>query len=204
MARIVDRDSKRLQIIEAATSRFAKSGYDATSMDDLAAAAGVSKGSLYDYFKNKEDLFYAVFEWFAQFVIRASMERMREESDARGRLAAFADASVSAVVDHIEFYPVTLEVWAAAAKAGTRFRFSKAMQELYVIYRAQLTKLITDGQKSGELNPDIDAPAVAATLIGAVDGLLLQYWLDQSTDPLKWLHSFLDALFDGLAVSQGE
>ena len=68
MARPVDRDAKRAKILEAATARFAEVGYEAASMDGLAAAAGVSKGSLYDYFQNKEDLFYAAFEWFEQQV----------------------------------------------------------------------------------------------------------------------------------------
>jgi TetR/AcrR family fatty acid metabolism transcriptional regulator len=75
MARIVDRDAKRLKILEAAAARFAQSGYEATSMDDLAIAAEVSKGSLYDYFKNKEDLFYGVFEWSMGRLMTASMER---------------------------------------------------------------------------------------------------------------------------------
>lgn len=200
MARIVDRDAKRLKILEAATARFAQSGYEATSMDDLAAAAGVSKGSLYDYFENKEDLFYAVFEWFQQLLLRASMERMRDEKNTCERLAAFADASVSAFMEHVALYPVTLEVWAAAAKTGTRARFAQAMRDLYAGYRAEVTQLIASAQKNGEIKRAVDAPAVAAMLIGAVDGLLLQYWLDPSFDPRQWVKNFLTALFDGIAA----
>jgi AcrR family transcriptional regulator len=50
MARVVDRDAKRLQLVAAAAACFANSGYDGTSMNDVAVAAGVSKGTLYDYF----------------------------------------------------------------------------------------------------------------------------------------------------------
>jgi AcrR family transcriptional regulator len=203
MARIVDRDAKRLKILEAAAARFALSGYDATSMDDLAVAAGVSKGSLYNYFENKEDLFYGVFEWFQQLLIRASMERMREEAGARARFAAFADASISAFMEHATLYPVTLEVWAAAAKTGTRDRFSRALQNLYVAYRAQVGMLLAAAQQSGEIRGDIDTAAVAAMVIGAVDGLLLQYWLDPSIEPRQWAKSFIDALFNGITTSKG-
>lgn len=203
MARPVDRDAKRLQILEAAAARFAQSGYEATSMDDLAAAAGVSKGSLYDYFENKEDLFYGVFEWFLQVLMTASMERMREEKTARGRLLAFADASVGALVDHIELYPVTLEVWAAAAKAGTRERFSKAMRELYVLYRAEVTQIIAAAQQNGEIKKDVDIAAVGGLLVGAIDGLFLQYWLDPSFDARRWVENFINALFDGIAAKKG-
>jgi len=202
MARPVDRDAKRLKIVEAATARFAEVGYEAASMDGLAAAAGISKGSLYDYFKNKEDLFYGAFEWFEQRVMRASMERLSEGANARERLLSFADASVSALVDNVALYPVMLEVWAAAAKGGTLQRFSQALQNLYIVFRAQIVTLICDAQQSGEIKQDTNAAALAGVLIGAIDGLLLQYWLDPSLDPRAWVRNFLNALFDGIATTK--
>lgn len=198
MARIVDREAKRLQIVEAAAAQFARMGYDATAMDDVAEAAGVSKGSLYDYFKNKEDLFYAVFEWLCRQVMLASLSHTKPVTSAIEQITGFADAAVSALVSQVALYPVTLEVWAAAAKTGTRKRFSKAMQALYVQYRAQVEALLRAAQDSGEIKADIDVRGVAATLVGAVDGLLLQYWLDRSIDPNAWLRSFFTALFEGI------
>ena len=200
MARPVDRDAKRLKILEAATARFAEVGYEAASMDGLAAAAGVSKGSLYDYFKNKEDLFYACFEWFEAEVLAASMARMRDGADARSRLINFADASVSALIDNVTLYPVMLEVWAAAAKGGTRERFSEAMRMLYRDFRAQIGALIQAAQTSGDIKPEADPQALSGMLVGAVDCLLLQYWLDPSFDPRAWVRSFMNNLFDGIAT----
>ncbi len=199
MARTVDRDAKRQMIVEAATARFAEVGYEAASMEGLAAAAGVSKGSLYDYFQSKDDLFYAAFEWFEQQVMTASMARMTAGADARTRLTNFADASVCALIDNVALYPVMLEVWAASAKSGTRARFSQALQNIYIAFRAQVGALIAEAQTAGEIRKDTDAAALAGMLIGAVDGLLLQYWLDPSFDPRAWVRSFMDALFDGIA-----
>lgn len=51
---------KRAQILEGATKIFMKVGFDAASMNDITRAAGVSKGTLYVYFENKEDLFRAM------------------------------------------------------------------------------------------------------------------------------------------------
>lgn len=50
------------KIVNAALMTFSKYGYDRTRMDDVAEAAKVSKGRLYLYFKNKEELFYAISE----------------------------------------------------------------------------------------------------------------------------------------------
>ena len=58
-----DEDSaKRRQIIEGARAVFLAQGFDAASMNDIARAAGVSKGTLYVYFKHKEQLFEAIVE----------------------------------------------------------------------------------------------------------------------------------------------
>mgnify|MGYP001600735167 FL=1 len=55
-------NAKRRQIIEGATQVFLAQGFDAASMNDIARAAGVSKGTLYVYFENKEELFEAIVE----------------------------------------------------------------------------------------------------------------------------------------------
>src|SRR5690349_10636084 len=53
-------NAKRRQIIEGAREAFLEQGFDAASMNDIARAAGVSKGTLYVYFENKEQLFQAI------------------------------------------------------------------------------------------------------------------------------------------------
>ena len=57
-----DESAKRRQIVEGARAMFLAQGFDAASMNDIARAAGVSKGTLYVYFKNKEELFEAIIE----------------------------------------------------------------------------------------------------------------------------------------------
>src|ERR1700722_14591441 len=55
-----DDSAKRRQIVEGARSIFLANGFDAASMNDIARASGVSKGTLYVYFTNKEQLFEAI------------------------------------------------------------------------------------------------------------------------------------------------
>jgi len=61
-ASVDDDSAKRRQIIEGARAVFLAQGFDAASMNDIARAAGVSKGTLYVYFKHKEQLFEAIIE----------------------------------------------------------------------------------------------------------------------------------------------
>ncbi len=202
MPRPVDQKAKRLAIVEAAAAQFARCGYEATLMDDVAGAARVSKGSLYDYFRNKEDLFYAVFEWFRELLLQAGTAELKPGANARDILAAFAEGSIRAFVAHIELYPVMLDVWAAAAKTGTRKRFAKAMRELYAEYRREIASLMRAAQDMGDMRKDADVDVLASVLIGAVDGILLQYWLDPNFDATGWIRTFVNDLFEGVGTAK--
>ena len=61
----VKTEDKRRRILSAALDCFEKQGFDAARMDDIARRAGVAKGTIYNYFKNKEELLRALAEGFA-------------------------------------------------------------------------------------------------------------------------------------------
>ena len=60
----INREERKKQIILAAAQIFAQKGYTGTVMDEIARCAGIGKGTIYEYFDSKEDLFFAVFEWY--------------------------------------------------------------------------------------------------------------------------------------------
>ena len=66
--RHIDKAEKTGHIARTALALFSEKGYRATSVGQIAHAAGIGKGTVYDYFKTKEDIFIAaVMEWLAQF-----------------------------------------------------------------------------------------------------------------------------------------
>jgi AcrR family transcriptional regulator len=60
------KQNKKSLIIEAAARVFANRGYNSTLIAEIATEAGIGKGTIYEYFPSKEDLFFAVFEWFVE------------------------------------------------------------------------------------------------------------------------------------------
>ena len=157
MVRIVDVEAKRSHLLEAAAACFARSGYDGTSMNDVAAAAKVSKGSVYDYFKSKEDLFYGVFAWLQQQLMQSLLAEMGTSASAQERIVRSVDAAVAGLIQYISLYPVSLEVWAAAARTQTRDRFAHAMRQTYTDYRREIVELVRSAQSAGELKANVDA-----------------------------------------------
>jgi AcrR family transcriptional regulator len=83
---MVDDSAKRRQIVEGARTIFLQRGFDAASMNDIARAAGVSKGTLYVYFDNKEQLFAAIVREECMVHAEGAFDLDAEDHDVEGRL----------------------------------------------------------------------------------------------------------------------
>ena len=202
--KIVDKHAKRAGIIQAAATVFARKGFQGASVDDIAAAAGISKGSLYGYFKNKEDLFYATFETFQRELLLECEAVIEAQSTAQDKLTSCLMLSITSLQQDIELFPLTLELWAAASSGAARERFAVVMENLYREFRTLTASLISAGKASGEFRTDVDEQAVAAWLVGGLDGLMLQYWFDQSLDVHGWADNFLTMIMRGLAANSDQ
>ena len=77
-------NAKRRQIVDGARAVFLSQGFDAASMNDIARAAGVSKGTLYVYFRHKEQLFEAIVEQECEAQAEGIFDLDRERSRRRG------------------------------------------------------------------------------------------------------------------------
>jgi AcrR family transcriptional regulator len=93
---VAEDNAKRRQIVEGARATFLEQGFDAASMNDIARAAGVSKGTLYVYFQNKEQLFQAICseECAAQ---AESLFKLPDDTDVEGTLTRLGVDFVSFV-----------------------------------------------------------------------------------------------------------
>jgi len=87
--------AKRRQIVEGARTVFRALGYDAASMGEIAKAAGVSKGTLYVYFKDKDELFHAIVEKECIFQAEGVFDFDVENPDIAGTLTRMGIAYVS-------------------------------------------------------------------------------------------------------------
>ncbi len=187
------------RIVDAAAAVFARKGFFKTIMADIASEAGIGKGTLYEYFRSKDDLFFAVFERFMDDTRRAAMQSaLSSGASAAGRLTAIGEAVTGAWPELKSAYSLTMEFWAAAASSRHRKRFKDAFKQGYRRYRTLVADMITDGVRSGEFRADTDAEAVAAVLVGAWDALLLQAWFDESFDPAASGRAFLQTFLQGL------
>lgn len=119
-------ESTRAALLEAAATAFARRGFAATSVDEIAAAARVTKGALYHHFKDKTALFEAVFAHLEQALAARVISATAQIEDPWQRteagLAAFFEASLEPVTRRIAFQeaPVALG-WARWRELDERY-----------------------------------------------------------------------------------
>ena len=166
---------RRAQIIEATFFSIALKGYSAITMQDIADSAGVSKGVIHYYFKNKEELFISVLEKLIRELDDYLAERVAEADTPLERLQASIAAVFEKSVENKKFHTVVLDFWAHATKHPA-LREASASQSAR--YRHLVKRIIEDGIATGDFDADTDADLVAAALVGQIQGLLTQWTLN--------------------------
>jgi len=156
------------EILDAALTVFVAKGFAATKLDDVAVAAGISKGLLYRYFDNKAELFKEVIRQTLVTTIRDVGDRTRASDSARAALDIFLEQMIAVASD-------------ARRSAIPKLIISESgnFPELAVFYLAevigpglqQLAGLVRRGIESGEfrsVDPDLAARSIIAPMVLAV------------------------------------
>ena len=173
------RAERREQIIAAGLACFARSGYHATTMADVAAQAGVSKGTPYLYFASKEALFLALAEEWDCGVARRVDEAIAALPAAdRGSPRRVLHAIAAAIAAHVTAEPQTCRVlMETRAQAAHSPAIAAAVRAADTRGHQRLAQLIAAGVSAGEWPPGTD-PALAARLFTAgLHGLMAQWQL---------------------------
>jgi AcrR family transcriptional regulator len=196
---------KKRQIVAAAARVFAQKGFAGAVVADIAVEARIGKGTVYEYFESKEDLFFAVFEWFQKRTEKAATVGISSlGGGAADRLRVLNDSLMGLWDEIKDAFVLTMEFWAASSSAVMRDRFKAAFKQLYDNYRGLVSSLIREGINSGDFRADIHPEAIAAALVGTWDALFLQAWFDDNFNPAATAREFLDTVLRGLRVADSE
>lgn len=159
---------KRETIIDAAFDLFRHYGYRRTSMEDIARAAGVAKGTLYLYFASKEELFEAIARMLAARMLEAIREATACDQPLEEQFLGVLDAKLGAVWRWIYSSPHAAELLDPQHQLP-----DDVFEEVDATFRSIIAKLIQKGVDSGELDlqaAGFTAESAAATLITAAYG----------------------------------
>jgi TetR/AcrR family transcriptional regulator, repressor for uid operon len=184
----------REKIIESAVECFARTGFDRTKMDDIANLSDVSKGTLYLYFKSKEDLFYGI--------CQSSLKKVKDQLNGmlitKDNLVSDAERFYDYFQKGVNPYHnmVLLEMSAMATRNP---RLRRVLMQHRVNRHQVISEFIELQIRNGFARKDVDKDAIASGLIGLYEGLVINRLTgaDDSSNKKAWSDT-IRAIFAGI------
>lgn len=168
MPKKVDREAMQARILDAVLATFARQGVQAATMEQIASAAGLGKGTLYLYFANKELLTLAL----VTRIMRDIEEAFAELAEPRSVHALF-EAIADSILKRGQERESIILFFEAFGPAFRDERVARAIGEPFERIGALLAAKIAALQAAGAAEPGCDAPATGRALAAAIDGLIL-------------------------------
>lgn len=165
---------KRTAILRAAINVFARNGYFNSKVADIAREAGVADGTVYLYFKSKEEILHSIFDRSVEEVLDAARERVKSIADPREKLRQIA-------LLHLERLGADRDlavVFQVELRGSTKFmeEFSAAG---FAEYLALIRSTVEEGQRAGLFRAELNARVVAKILFGALDEMATNWILSK-------------------------
>ena len=188
---------KRESILRAATRVFARNGYFNSKVADIARAADVADGTVYLYFKSKEEILHSIFDQNMAEAIAAGrvlIEKLRDPSEKLRRIAMLHLERLGADRNLAIVFQVEL-------RGSTKFmrEFSAAG---FAEYLGLLRKTFEEGQRSGVFRKDLNAKLVSKILFGALDEMATNWIISKRKYKLAPMAEVvMDVFLNGVSAS---
>jgi len=177
---------KYRQILDAAVMVFARQGFHQSTVAQVAKAAGVADGTIYLYFKSKDDILFQFYEYKARQVFERFRRAVDEAVHAVDKLRNLVRTHLSEFQSDIHMaivYQAETHQHRRAAQA--------AIKEMSKMYRDIVIEIVELGQREGDLRPDLTISLVMRLINGAVNEVINawihaggEYDLVSMADPL--------------------
>jgi TetR/AcrR family fatty acid metabolism transcriptional regulator len=187
--------NKREAILRAATRVFARNGYFSSKVADIARAADVADGTVYLYFKSKEEILHSIFDQNMAEAIAAGrklIENLRDPREKLRRIATLHLERLGADRDLAVVFQVEL-------RGSTKF-----MQEFsaagFAEYLDLLCKIFEEGQRAGVFRKDLNAKVVSKILFGALDEMATNWIISKRSYKLEPMAEIvMDVFLNGVS-----
>lgn len=161
---------KRDRILDAAVRVFAKEGFHATKVSDIARAAGVADGTIYLYFASKEELLVSLFEDRVERLLRYMQHELAKLDTPPARYRRVVELQLGILQEERELAEVVTIILRESTKLIKDFAAPKFME-----YLDAIAKVVAEGQARGDFRADVSPHLVARATFGALDGIALTW-----------------------------
>lgn len=194
MPKIVDYENKKQEIIEKAKEVFAKRGYYNTNLSHISRKCGMGRTTIYQYFKNKDEIFYYAVEAILvdlQFKVESIVED--KELTFLGKLKKLV-FELTNEYEHNYIFVLLAEIWIVLKRENNELlnKLRKYTEDL----KRSINKLIAQGIEAKEIKP-IDSKSMADTIYSFIESFTFQSTISSDVNIERQLNS-VNILIDGL------
>jgi AcrR family transcriptional regulator len=203
------KERRRQAIIRASLRIFSRKGYETTALDEVAREARLAKGTLYLYFKDKEDLYSHVMLDVLEHLAARVVKQTSEARDPLEKLAAVARAQIGFFADNPHYFRLFMVAFnpemATIHKRLLAPFFEKRRQ-----LGEYLQSLVVEGKKKHLIRGDIDTRDVVLSYMGMVNQAVhsvcmprfeSEGWDDPTASPSQRADSIMKILLQGIAAA---
>jgi AcrR family transcriptional regulator len=174
-------EARRAEILEAALSLFSEKGYELCSIDEIAAKAGLAKGTVYIYFKSKEELYKAVLGSALDERARRTLDAMGAAKTAREKIEAF----ISTRLEYYQSHPEVLALLARELSNASGVQTFTRRE--YNQWQREPIRLICEALVKEALVPDEQTGMMAAWAVSDLSrGVMERRLLNSITRPIDY------------------
>jgi TetR/AcrR family fatty acid metabolism transcriptional regulator len=183
----------RREILEAAKRVFAKKGFAATTIDEIAQEAEFSKGAMYGYFEGKEDLFFSLIQEKSDEVEGRFREVVASSGDPATKIRDLVETYLTFFEEDRDFFQI---IASEHPRLGvkTHSRLTENMRKRYIRNLGLIEQVMQAGVSAGALK-DIEPRLLATGLVGIIHAFTAQWILIGGKEPLTKMKPVILALF---------
>ena len=174
MARIIDKEEKRLEIARASINLFSTKGIAQTSMDEIAKSAGVAKGTVYLYFKNKEEIIFAIWDMFSQQHEERYVQRITKNMSAKEKILEFYNFTACEEEHDREQILTLYQHFVSAMLMDKTGLYTAYFESFFQKDYDVISSCLLEGKTSGEFSSLLDVPRLSEMIIIFMKGVLIK------------------------------
>jgi len=169
----VDKEKKRRKILKATIKVFSDRGISGFKMIDVAKAAGIGKGTIYEYFASKEELIAGCFMAFMEDYGNFLVLELKKESDPKKQIMNFFGVSLRYFAKHQKEMSIIFDFWAAAVPRKHGSPLVPGIEKAYAEFKKYVSAILDDGIGQGLFRKH-DTETIALMILGLIDSLMFQ------------------------------
>ena len=203
--KLIDKEQRKKEIALVALDLFAEKGFETTSISSVAEAAGIGKGTVYEYFTSKEELVFCGLLAWCEEMAEGMTELFCMIKDPEELMRKYVHAMMEAYVYDPRTVKIMLSIFQIMLKDDEMVPQNQLFRKMFDAIRKSLVDILLEGVSNGYFKPEIakDVETIVINLFAYLDGIGFHYLMNtEGVDWEKQVDFYLDRLFQNILLQE--